>query len=167
MSNVPFHLKHHHVGYFVSNIDTTVKWYEEMFGFELAHKTVYDLPGQGPTQMCWIQNGDFWIELYQYDPALAPFTVEDYLGKLGCKHVCFYVANDEFDALRNHLKEKGANVFVDIRWPNDQSGALVEPMAADSDKDISTGVIYVADPDGMWIEVQGEFYPGVGARKEQ
>lgn len=164
MSKVPFELKMHHVGCFVSNMDTTIKWYEEMLGFTLKQRNMYNLPGpgQGETEMAWIQNGNYWIELYQYKTSQKPFDIKDYFGSLGTKHVCFYVKHDEFSALKKHLVEKGAKVLVDARWPNDQKAGPIHPLPADADPSTSCGVIYVADPDGAWIEIQEEYYPGIG-----
>ena len=82
----PFHPKVHHVGVFVSDMDRSVKWYEEMLGYKLMFKKVFDLPNQGPVLMAWIKNGDSYIELYEYekDPISGdpqrPWSMADYLA---------------------------------------------------------------------------------------
>jgi catechol 2,3-dioxygenase-like lactoylglutathione lyase family enzyme len=135
-----------------------------MFGFTLAHRTTYDLPGAGFTKMAWIKNKDYYIEIYQYPQPLKPVSMDNYLGTYGTKHVCFYVAHNEFKALRNHLIENKAKVVVDCRWPNAQTAEVIRPLPPEADPETSGGVMYVMDPDGILVEVQEEYYPGVGAK---
>lgn len=161
---VPFDLLMHHVGIFVTDMEKSLKWYEEVLGFTLVQRNLYDLPGQGPTDMAWIKNGNYYIELYQYTTQQKPFNLEDYFGTIGTKHVCFYVKHEEYQALKEHLTEKGANIIVDIRWPNDQTNGPIKPLPADADPEIASGVIYVTDPDGLWVEIIEEYYPGVGPK---
>ena len=165
---VPFDLHMHHVGIFVSDMEKSLKWYEEMLGFTLVHRNTYDLPQQGLVEMAWIQNGHQYIELYEYEKnpmgegKQVPFSMKDYLGSLGTKHICYYVNHDQYETLKAHLKEKGAKMPVDIRWPNDQAQGPVRPLPVDADPHTSGGVIYITDPDGIWIELMEEYYPGVG-----
>lgn len=168
---VPFTLKMHHVGIFVSNMDASLKWYEEVLGFVLVHRNIHDLPMQGLVDMAWMEHGNHYIELYEYpknpmgEGKQRPFDMKDYLGSLGTKHICYYVDHAEYGALKAHLKAMGCNMPVDIRWPNDQSATPLKPLTVDADPETSGGVIYITDPDGIWIEIIEEYYPGVGATR--
>jgi catechol 2,3-dioxygenase-like lactoylglutathione lyase family enzyme len=162
MKKVPFNLKLHHVGFYVKDMDASIKWWEKMLGFTLAHRNYYALPRSKPTQMCWIKNKNMYIELYQFENGLQPFSMEHYSGEYGCKHVCFYVDHAEYQSIKTHLKEQGADFMVDIRWPNDQAVNPVKPLPADADSKTSHGVIYIRDLEGALIEIQEEHYPGEG-----
>lgn len=159
---LPFKLNVHHVGIFVTDMDRSLKWYEDVLGFEIAQRTINDLPNQGLVQMAWIKNGDFYIELYQYPQRLEPFTVEAYLGGIGTKHVSFWVGHDEYKRMQEHVRAKGARIIIDVRWPNDQSQNPVRPLGPDADPKTTGGVTYIVDPDGIWIEIIEEYWPGVG-----
>jgi catechol 2,3-dioxygenase-like lactoylglutathione lyase family enzyme len=151
----PFHLHYHHVGIFVSDMEQSAKWYEEMLGYRMMFKKVFDLPNQGPVLMAWMKHGEHYIELYEYakDPISGgrqrPFNMADYLGTLGTKHLCLYVRDAEFEGLKKYLEDKGANFTVKHRWTEEQT-----------EKPGGCGVIYITDPDGIWIEIQEEFAPG-------
>ena len=146
--SLQFKLYPHHVGIFVSDIDRSIKWYEEMLGFKLMFKNSFPLPGTGPTVMAWVKHGDFYIELYD-SPQKAPFSTENYGGTLGTKHICFYVEDKDFEPLKAFLKSKNVNFTVEHRWPKE---LVVKPEGC--------GVIYIADPDGIPIEIQEEFRAG-------
>jgi catechol 2,3-dioxygenase-like lactoylglutathione lyase family enzyme len=164
-NGIPFKLNLHHVGIFVSDMDRSLAWYKDVLGFELAHRSVNDLPNQGLVQMAWIKNGDFYIELYQYPKKLEPFSVPAYIGSLGTKHVCFWVGHEDYRKMQEHCVAKGAKPIIDVRWPNDQSENPVRPLGADADPKTSGGVTYVVDPDGIWIEIMEEYWPGIGPVK--
>ncbi len=161
----PFTLNMHHTGVFVSDMEKSIEWYEEMLGFTLAHRNIFELPNQGKVDMAWLKNGNFYIELYQYAQPLKPFDLENYFGNLGTKHICLSVPGDEFLELKEHLNSKGAKVIIDIRWPLDQRVGPIKPLATDADPETSHGVLYVVDPDGIWIEVVEDYTPGKPTKK--
>ncbi|MCH3916797.1 MAG: VOC family protein [Spirochaetia bacterium] len=158
----------HHVGMFVSDLDTSISWWKRMFGFSLVKKGNNRLPGQGIVSIAWIENPNHscYLELFQYD-GLKPFTMENYFGTLGTKHIGLYVRHEDFLNLKAHLKAEGANIVVDTRWPNDQFGDLIEPLPATADPKESSGVIFITDPDGIWIEIMEEYYPGIGPTRSK
>jgi lactoylglutathione lyase len=143
----PIKLYPHHAGIFVSDIERSIKWYEEMLGFKFMFKNVFDLPN-GPTTMAWVRHGDFYLELYDY-PKAGPFSRKDYDGTLGTKHISFYVNNKDFEPLKAFLKSKGIQLTVEHRWTEKY---VVNPAGI--------GVIYFYDPDGIPIEVHEEYTPG-------
>lgn len=151
----PFKLNYHHVGIFVSDMEKSIKWYEEMLGYKLAFKKVFDLPKQGPTLMAWIKHDNHYIELYEYekDPIgggkQKPFTVPDYLGSLGTKHLCLYIDDAEFDDLKKYLEDKNCEFAVKHYWTEEET-----------EKPDGCKVIYIKDPDGIWIEIQQSYTPG-------
>ncbi|NTU48881.1 MAG: VOC family protein [Syntrophobacteraceae bacterium] len=145
----PFKLKYHHVGIFISNMDRSIAWYDEMLGYKLALRRMFDLPGQGPVEMAWVKHGDHYIELYEYRKELRPFSVEDYLGSLGTKHLCLYVEDSDLAPLTRHLESKDVEFWVKHHWPEEAT-----------DKPNGVGVIYIKDPDGILIEIQQSYTPG-------
>lgn len=150
MSDFPFKLNYHHTGIFVSNMDKSIKWYEEALGYKLMYKNTFDLPGQGLVDMCWIKHDNHYIELYEYRYDQRPFSTDDYLKSLGTKHLCLYVEDGELKPLTEYLESKDVDFWVKgHKWSKDQCG-----------KPSGCGVIYIKDPDGILIEIQESFSPG-------
>lgn len=145
----PFKLNYHHVGIFVSDMNTSLKWYEEMLGYKLMFKKHFDLPNQGLVEMAWIKHANHYIELYDYTDEKKPFDLPDYLGSLGTKHLCLYVEDDQLAPLTQFLESKNVELWVKHHWPADQT-----------EKPGGCGVIYIKDPDGILIEIQQSFTPG-------
>ena len=143
----PITLSPHHVGIFVSDVERSIAWYEEMLGFRFMFKNVFDLP-TGPTTMAWVKHGDFYLEAYDY-PNLEPFSRKDYDGTLGTKHISFSVRNEDFEPLKAFLRSKGVPLTVEHRWSEKY---VVKPTGI--------GVIYFNDPDGIPIEVHETYTPG-------
>ncbi len=148
-NNIPCETYFHHTGFYVTDIDKSVAWYKEMLGFEKMFENIFPLT-EGPTRMCWIKKGNFYIELSEHNPPLQPFSMDDYLEKNGAKHICMYVKDGELEKLNEHLAARGANFMVrDWRWPREICG-----------KPNGCGVTFVFDPDGIPIEIQEEYTPG-------
>jgi catechol 2,3-dioxygenase-like lactoylglutathione lyase family enzyme len=146
----PFKLHFHHVGIFVSNMDRSIQWYDEMLGYKLKLRKIFNLPNQGPVEMAWIKHNNHYIELYDYEAKKNPFTVENYLGCLGTKHLCLYVDKDEeIGPLTEYLESKNVEFWVKHHWPEE---ATERPNGC--------SVIYIKDPDGILIEIQQNFTPG-------
>ena len=81
-----------HVGISVKNMEEALDWYKRNLDFELV-KDDY-VPPLG-ARICFIRNGDFEIELFQYDdPKPIPedrLTPNSDLQTVGTKHVAFEV----------------------------------------------------------------------------
>ena len=121
-----------HVGVSVTNMEEALEWYRKNLDFELE-KDDYIPPLHA--RICFIRNGDFQLELFQYDepkpiPAdrLVPNTD---LQTVGTKHVAFEVPD------MKELKEKFVANGVDIAhevmmegnnvmFVRDNSGVLIE-----------------------------------------
>lgn len=145
----PFKLYYHHVGLFVSDMDKSIQWYDEMLGYKVVFRKFFDLPGAGLVEMAWIKNNGHYIELYNYQDTKKPFTMEDYLGSLGTKHLCLYTADKDFYPLREYLESKNIDFWVKHHWTKEDTG-----------KPGGVGVIYIKDPDGILIEIQQSYAPG-------
>lgn len=145
----PFQLNYHHVGIFVTNMDRSLKWYEEMLGYKLRFRKVFHLPNQGPVDMAWIKHGTHYIELYQYQTEKRPFSLEDYLGTIGTKHLSLYVEDEVLKPLTEYLESKKVEFWVKHHWPEEVT-----------ERPNGCGVIYIKDPDGVLIEIQQNFTPG-------
>ena len=85
-------LKPLHVGISVSDMEAALEWYKKNLDFELV-KDDY-VPPLG-ARICFIQSGDFQLELFKYDaPKPIPedrLTPNSDLQTVGTKHVAFEV----------------------------------------------------------------------------
>lgn len=142
-SNFKYKMHYHHVGIFVSDMDRSVKWYEEMLGYKEAFRLTIDVPGRGPLEACWIKHQDHYIELQHYKTPLRPFDENDYFGTLGTKHLSLWVSDEDFAGLQAYLESKNVDFFEKVRLPEE----LVK-------KPGGCGVMYIKDPDGIFIEIQ-------------
>jgi catechol 2,3-dioxygenase-like lactoylglutathione lyase family enzyme len=86
----PFHLHYHHVGIFVSDMEQSAKWYEEMLGYRMMFKKVFDLPNQGPVLMAWMKHGEHYIELYEYAKAGRGRSIWLTTWELLARSICVY-----------------------------------------------------------------------------
>jgi catechol 2,3-dioxygenase-like lactoylglutathione lyase family enzyme len=143
----PVNVHPHHVGIFVSSIDRSVSWWEEMLGFEKKFENVFFLPDYGDARIAWLEKDRFYIELFDF-PGLRTDN-SNYWKTYGTKHVCLYVADEDFDTLRSYLKEKGVQIVVEAEHSMEK---LKKPG--------STKVVFVLDPDGTSAEIQQTYHPG-------
>lgn len=143
-----FSFKMDHVGIFVSDLERSIKWYDEILGFKLVHRDIHELP-VGRADMCWLKGHGFYLELYQFEREQEAFQIEKYFSSLGTKHLCLCVPDDEFEAVRSYIYEKGVTVTVDTRWPEEK---VKKPGGE--------GVLYITDPDGILIEIEECQTPG-------
>lgn len=132
-----FGLRADHVGLHVYNMEESIEWYSDIFGFEPPGPTA-PRGGMFP-RMTAIHLGDFGLEVYE---VLNPnaYVMVDYEYNIGVKHLGFAVR--KFDEWVKYAKSKGvefvyenynadhSNVFV-----KDNTGVLVEvstdPLADD------------------------------------
>lgn len=141
-------VKPHHVGIFVSDIDRSIAWWDEMFGFKKMFENTFFLPDYGHARMAWVKAGELYLELYDF-PGLEPFNREHYWHEYGTKHICYAVADEDFDDLVAFLKEKGVTITVEACHPAEKLG-----------KPSPCKVIFINDPDGNTVEIQQSFTPG-------
>lgn len=147
----PVKVHAHHVACFATDLDRTVAWWEEMFGFKKMFEGPFFLPDYGNARMAWVKcpTSDFYIELYDFPGLPGGSNMPDYWKTYGTKHVCLWVEDDQWDALIAHLEEKGAKIVVRAEHPPEKLN-----------KPTSCQVIFLLDPDGTSVEVQQSFTPG-------
>ena len=121
-----------HVGISVGNMEESLAWYKKNLDFEPV-KDDY-VPPLG-ARICFVQNGDFQLELFQYDdPKPIPadrLTPNTDLQTIGTKHVAFEVA--DMKALKEKFVANGVDIAHEVMmegnnvmFVRDNSGALIE-----------------------------------------
>lgn len=121
-----------HVGISVKNMEEALDWYKRNLDFELV-KDDY-VPPLG-ARICFIRNGDFEIELFQYDdPKPIPedrLTPNSDLQTVGTKHVAFEVP--DMRALKEKFLANGVDIAHEVMmegnnvmFVRDCSGVLIE-----------------------------------------
>ncbi len=125
----------HHVGLVVRDLDFSMRWYQEKFGFKLRSQD--HLPDLG-LKIAYIRLGDFELELFE-SQSFKPLTEPemDLLPSLqyqGIRHLAF--ATDDCDAAWDELDSLG----IERHIAPTNNGAL--------------GVRYcfAKDPDGILLE---------------
>ena len=96
-----------HVGIVVRDLDTSIAWYREHFGFEKL--TEYSFPG---ARVAFVGKGDLRLEFFQTDGA-APMAVEREQRRTnlrigGINH--FAIGVDDLDSALAQLRESGVEI---------------------------------------------------------
>jgi catechol 2,3-dioxygenase-like lactoylglutathione lyase family enzyme len=126
---------YHHVGMRVSDLDRSIRWYEQAFGFAVERQ--YALRHDADVRVCFMANPNGErIELFEFKdaPPKPEFAHPDDALRAGHAHFAFYVA--DIDAAFERAVAAGARVL----WP---------PRRADL---VETHTCYIADPDNNLIE---------------
>lgn len=121
-----------HVGISVYKMDEALDWYKKNLDFELV-KDDYVPPLKA--RICFIRNGDFQIELFQYDePKPLPedrLMPNSDLQTVGTKHVAFEVP--DMKAVKEKLVANGVEIAHEVMMEGnnvmfirDNSGVLIE-----------------------------------------
>lgn len=121
-----------HVGISVKNMEEALNWYKKNLDFELV-KDDY-VPPLG-ARICFIRNGDFEIELFQYDdPKPIPedrLMPNSDLQTIGTKHVAF--ETPDMKALKEKFLANGVDIAHEVMmegnnvmFVRDCSGVLIE-----------------------------------------
>ena len=121
-----------HAGISVCDMDEALKWYQKILDFELV-KDDY-VPPLG-ARICFIQNGDFQLELFQYDdPKPIPadrLTPNSDLQTIGTKPIAFGVP--DMKALKDKFLANGVDIVHEVvmegdhvMFIRDNSGVLIE-----------------------------------------
>ena len=142
----PVELHAHHVGIFCKDIDASINWWRENFGFKLRRRVVLPLPDGGISNMCQVRAGGVYLELYGY-PDIPQQTEENFWSTLGTKHVCFAPRNCSLDEVRQYLDVRGISYELSCETPIGPDGAPIRSL-------------WFYDPSGTRIQIIEEFYPG-------
>ena len=121
-----------HVGISVSDMDAALDWYARNLDFRLV-KDDYAPPLKA--RVCFIQNGEFQLELFRYDdPKPIPqdrLAPNSDLQTVGTKHVAFEVS--DMKALREKFVANGVDIAHEVvmegnnvMFIRDNSGVLIE-----------------------------------------
>ncbi|MFT3907544.1 MAG: VOC family protein [Steroidobacteraceae bacterium] len=126
----------HHAALSVPDLEASIRWYGEVFGFELEHRGF--LPPV-PADVAFLRRGSLRLELFQPRdgkalPADRRIPDED-LKTHGHKHVCFAVRSVEQAAAE--LRERSADIVFMKKMPEatilflrDNAGNLIELFEA-------------------------------------
>jgi len=124
-----------HVGLNVSDLDRAVRFYQQVFGFDLAGRS--DQPGRGYAFLA--QEGQLVITLWQQSAGRAATE------RPGLHHLAFRVESvAEVRAAEERLRALGATIH--------HGGMVAHREGADS------GGLFFEDPDGIRLEI----YTGSG-----
>lgn len=119
-----------HVGLNVTELESSVAFYQAIFGFEVAARSQ---PGQ-PAWAFLAHEGELVLTLWQQSSGEAT------TDRPGLHHLSFQVESiEELRAVESRIREAGADI---------RHGGLV-PHAEGAD----SGGIYFTDPDGIRLEV--------------
>ena len=126
-------LKPLHVGISVNDIDSSIKWYNEILGF----KTIFlkEIPMLS-SKVAFLKNSDFEIELFEHSetqsmPEGRRMPNED-IKVQGTKHICFSVL--DIDEAFEFFREQNVDVVFGpalmegekMGFIRDPSGVLIE-----------------------------------------
>lgn len=121
-----------HTGISVLNMDEALVWYKENLDFDLVDD---DYVEPLHARICFIKNGNYQIELFQYDhpkplPAERRMPNDD-LQTVGTKHVAFEVDNiaEMKDRLQKNHVEIAHEAMMEgnnVMFIRDNSGVLIE-----------------------------------------
>lgn len=131
------HLKAHHVGISIANIQEAIAWYQQNLDFEFCWEK--DFP-EIKTKIAFLQHGDFKIELFEhYETEAMPEARKHPLTDMrqqGTKHICYEVESG-LTALFERFKNTGVDIVM---------GPLLSPP-----KDAMMG--FIRDNTGNLIEI--------------
>ncbi len=143
-NNNTFEIKPHHCGIFVPEIESSIKWYKDILGFTLSHRSILNT-GNKPVKVAFMKNNHFYIELFEHSDA-APFSDDIYNNTCGTKHLAFEVKN--LAQIIDSLNCKGVMVMT----PN-------LPKNTKQEEKMPRGVAFIRDNSGILIELIEGFNP--------
>lgn len=131
-----FGIRMEHIGMHVENLDETIRWYHDVFGFELvvpSFEKWYNFTGGTFPRTCTMRLGTMEIEIYELqNPLPYNLVIHDYVT--GLRHMSFEV--EDVEGWVEHVKSLGIEIFVD----NDYGSR-------------NSHTVYVIDCNGMMVEV--------------
>ena len=122
-----------HVGISVNKMDEALEWYKKNLDYELVKDDGYVPPLKA--HICFIRNGDFEIELFEYDePKPIPedrLMPNSDLQTVGTKHLALAVP--DMKAMKEKLVANGVDIAHEVTmgadsvmFIRDNSGVLIE-----------------------------------------
>jgi methylmalonyl-CoA/ethylmalonyl-CoA epimerase len=128
-----YRLKPLHLGISVPDIEASIAWYRDMFGFSVEKRMYME---RANAKIVFIKQGDFRIELFEVAgaepiPESRRYPNTD-IAVHGTKHLAFEV--QDLRTLMEELKKNGVDVASDVHeiedtimaFIRDNSGALIE-----------------------------------------
>jgi len=122
-----------HLGVKVTDLDRSIKFYTELFGFELVDRRML---GSGDVEAAALKVGDSLIFLL-YNPQFGPHSPE---GPGGVDHFCLTFSQDNFDSILARMKKLNVRMIGDL---SNRTGATGRSPSQ-----------YILDPDNNQIEVK-------------
>jgi lactoylglutathione lyase len=135
-----------HIGIGVSDLDASVRFYSEVFGFSELYRLDFNgnevaatMEQEGAFRSAMLLRGDVRIELLQWVDVPISGGGKKPMTELGFTHLSFRV--EEIDELTEAVLAHGGAVHP-------QTLSYVGPEGS-----TQTGLLYYTDPDGTRIEV--------------
>ena len=122
-----------HLGVKVTDLDRSIKFYTELFGFELVDRRML---GSGDVEAAALKVGDSLIFLL-YNSQFGPHSPE---GPGGVDHFCLTFNQDNFDSILARMKKLNVRMIGDL---SNRTGATGRSPSQ-----------YILDPDNNQIEVK-------------
>ncbi|GAA0588749.1 VOC family protein [Paractinoplanes ferrugineus] len=142
-----------HIGVPVSDLDRSLRWYEDVLGIAATGVTisadnaalgaVLELENPAMRAAFSLVGGNVLLELIQYHrPTPKPFEGRN--CDIGVMHLCFEV--DDMDAAVRDLKERGVHL-------NSEPVVLANGEGVHPGELAGTKILYLRDPDGIQLEL--------------
>ncbi len=125
-----------HVGVKVTDLDRSIKFYTELFGFELVDRRML---GSGDVEAAGLKVADDSLIFLLYNPNFGPHSPE---GKGGVDHFCLTFSQDNFESILARMKTLNVRTIGDL---SNRTGATGRSPSQ-----------YILDPDNNQIEVKTE-----------
>jgi catechol 2,3-dioxygenase-like lactoylglutathione lyase family enzyme len=135
MSQALTNWKIHHIGLSVSDMDQSLAWYRDHFGFEKRSETVVD---NGNRHIVYIAKNGFELELFHIrDPKGMPTLTQSEIGPdsvISLKHIAFEVED------------------VDVTWQELTAAGHQLHIPPTDNTDLGVRYSFIKDPDGHLLE---------------
>jgi glyoxylase I family protein len=123
-----------HVGVRVTDLDRSIKFYTELFGFKLVDRRML---GSGDVEAAGLKVADDSLIFLLYNPNFGPHNPE---GKGGVDHFCLTFNQDNFESILARMKTLNVRLIGDL---SNRTGATGRSPSQ-----------YILDPDNNQIEVK-------------